>query len=186
MLFDLSSDQPGTAPGAAQDPTGGGRAPGDPSLSNRFLVFGGPLWFDRDSICANAAYVFVIRAATSDEATDLARETIEAPVGSPISPRIRVESLFQSFEERGAATVVALAKSPYSTFEMDVNGEGNYATLGDGATQTALPGGLWRIDAPVSYLDIHGYNLWNWVTLRTRHGGNASLQTTEFAMMHED
>jgi len=163
----------------------GGRRAANPEVRKRYFVMGGPLWFDRDSIRENAVYSFTVMASTQDEAVQLSAETVTAPIGSSIDPRVVVDTLFKAYEEGGSAHLVSIAQRPFSTFEVDFNGEINYATLSDGASQTDLGNGVWRIDVPVSSADIHGYDEWNWATFRTQHGNNSALRDTYYALFHQ-
>lgn len=171
---------------SSQEQSSGARQrAGSPQEATRFTVIGGPLWFDRDSTSENALYCFMIWASDEAEALGLSRDTIEAPIGSPIDSQVDVQTFFKAYEDVGSAHMVALAKHRFSSFAVDFNNQVDYATLGNGATQTSLGGGLYRIDVPVSYLDIHGYGQTNWFSYRTFHGGNPTMQIGNYDMIHE-
>jgi hypothetical protein len=164
-------------------------AVGDDPIEGRiypleYAVQGGPLWFDRDSTNENALYVFSIRARSAEQAAEIAETTIEAPIGESLDPRVSVHAFFKATEGLASASVFAISKVPLTVFEMDVNGVANYATLGQGASQSSTASGTWIVEAPVSMLDIHGYGEWNSLALRTRAGDLAPTEVIECSMVH--
>lgn len=152
---------------------------------NEFVIAGAPLYIDRSSPTGNAAYSFTVRCASGDEALRVVLDALDDPIGSAIDSRITVHSYLKVRENTTSASVIGIARQPFTRFDLDVNGHADYATLASGATQAVSPSGLYVVDAPVALLDIHGYGKWNHLTVVSQNGGGAAPHSTEASMLHE-
>lgn len=158
--------------------------PGVPVKLFDIPVFGGPLFIDRASATHNATYSFVVRCTDVTTALAIARNAIDDPIGAPIDPSITVVTYLKMRENGVSASVLAFARQPFTRFEIDVNDKADYATLTSGAVQTQSPGGVYVVDAPVSMLDIHGYDEWNHLDVRSEYAGGARTVETTVSMLH--
>lgn len=149
-----------------------------------FTVFGMPIDFDANDPTANAVYSFVVHARNSTEAAWIASAQIHRPVGSAIDPRISVGTLLQTVVGQTGVSIVSLSGSRAASFEMDVNGHANYATLGAGSSVVHFASGTWGVEAPVWYGDINAYGSWNEVAVRASTVDNPAVQTTDVAMLY--
>lgn len=159
------------------------RLTGHPEL----LVIGGPVLFDDESSIGNAMYEFRIRAASPDEAIVLARQALESPIGSVIDPRIQIISWVRARVAVRDGQIIALARSPFASFEMEWNGNPTFADLStaNNAVPCAIGNGMWAVISEVGASDLNGDGEWNRMTIRHAHADSAGVQILELAMRHD-
>lgn len=142
-----------------------------------FITWGGPMTFEENSPTGNALYSFVVRAHSQDEAESITHAVLTSPIGTQIDPRVSVWLYNRTEMHAGSASLFSIAKSQFSAWEMDLNGQADYATLQNGnAVQSRLGPNLWAVEVTVPFTDMNGTDVWNTGWFRYQQGSLPNLQ----------